>query len=77
MTKHLTVAQVVERWQSSENSVLQAIHVPGGLKAINISNSRRPRWRIREDDLERYERSRENQTVSAPGRARRVAVRPT
>lgn len=58
--KFLTVADLTVRWQCNKKSVLQAIHIPGGLKAINIGNSRQPRWRIREDDLLQYERSREN-----------------
>lgn len=63
MSRLLRIADLTERWGCNEKYVLLKIH-SGALKAINLSESRKPRWRIREADIERYERSRENDVVT-------------
>lgn len=65
MTRMFKITDVTERWGCDQKHVLKAIHI-GALKAINISESRQPLWRIREADLERYEKSRENDTTVRP-----------
>lgn len=58
--KRLTVRQVAERLTISRNAVLNIIR-SGQLKAINVSvspTSMKPRYRVEEGELERFERSR-------------------
>lgn len=62
MSRMLKITDLTERWGCDKKHVLLKIHT-GALKAINISESRQPRWRIRETDLDRYEKSRENTNV--------------
>lgn len=54
MSDKLTVQQVAEELQTTEDSVLGWIH-SSKLKASDISNgSIRPRWRIRREDLDEF-----------------------
>ena len=50
----LTVTEVMERWKCSRRSVLDAIH-SGRLQAFKVGERA---YRVRMDELERYERER-------------------
>ncbi len=65
---HLTPPEVAARYRVKPDKVLGWIRT-GQLRAVNVSDSRRPRWRIAPADLEAFEEKR-TATVRAPVPAR-------
>jgi excisionase family DNA binding protein len=51
-----TVAKLAARWECKNHTVLALIHT-GQLRAFKLRpGAKRPTWRIREEDVEAYER---------------------
>jgi len=75
MLRTMTVAQVAELLQTTEESVLQMIH-RGELAASNINskpNAQRPRWRVLETDFASLlMRTRFQSPVVASGKPKRA-----
>ena len=68
----LSAKQVAERWGCSTRLILDHIS-SGTIPAVNIgrAGSKKPRYRISEADLEKFEESRAVRVVSAPTRRRK------
>jgi hypothetical protein len=61
----------------TNNKILDAIR-SGKLKAVNLSEGSKPRWKVSPDDLQRFLDSKSNQVaVTEPKRERRSIPRPT
>ena len=68
-----TTAEVAARWKTNRDKVLGFIR-DGELPAINLSRgSERPRFRIRREDLETFEKSRLVASPTKPTQRRRSA----
>ncbi len=67
-----SVKQIQERYRVGEHTVLGWIH-SGLMRAINISRvgSSRPKWRIKEEDLEAFELSRMHLPPQPKGRRKK------
>lgn len=72
---HLTPPQVATQLGCAVDTVLRFIH-SGALRASNLGQSIRPRWRIARADLEAFLDARSNQKPPSPQR-RRTIPRPT
>jgi hypothetical protein len=61
----------------TNNKILDAIRC-GKLKAVNLSEGDRPRWKVSPTDLQRFLDSKSNQiAVTEPPRSRREIPKPT
>lgn len=75
-TRFLTPPQVARMLGTDCNRVLLWIR-SGALKASNLSEGDRPRWKIGPDDLQRFLDSKSNQAQAPePRRARREIPKP-
>jgi len=74
--KFLTPPTVARMLGCDCNKILSAIRT-GDLKAVNLSDGPRPRWKIHPDDLQRFLDSKSNQVnVTEPKRTRREIPKP-
>ncbi len=74
--RFLTPPQVAKILGTHASRVLSWIQ-SGALKASNLSEGDRPRWKVAPDDLQRFLDSRSNQTqATAPKRTRRAIPKP-
>lgn len=74
MTEYLTPPEVAKRLRVSVAKVRHWI-ASGALRATNVSQSREPRWRVRAEWLETFERSRTpDVTPKRPKRSQRPPV---
>lgn len=72
---HITPPLVAAKLGCSVETVLRFIH-SGALRASNLGQSIRPRWRISKADLQAFLDARSNQKPPKPTR-RRAIPRPT
>ena len=73
MSDYLTVTEVARRWKVDRRVVLYWIR-DGKLPAANFSPpGRRERWKVRQDDLVKFEESRRNGAVAEKTVVRRRA----
>ncbi len=72
MTEVLTPPQLAVRWGVHPDKVLHLINT-GELKAINLAMAAngRPRWKITQDAIERFENARSNRPQEKKPRRRR------
>jgi len=67
--RYLTPPQVAERFGCKADKVLGWIK-RGELRAVNLGDKTRPRWKIRPADLEAFEERRSNLVTIAPRKPR-------
>lgn len=74
----LTPPQLAKRWRVKVTKVLGWIR-SGELRAINLATkaTRKPRWKIRAEDVEAFELLRASNEVQKPSRARRAKLPAT
>jgi hypothetical protein len=76
-TKFLTPPQVAKQLGTDANRVLLWIR-SGALKAFNLSEGGRPRWKVDPADLDLFLESRSNRAnTEPPKRKRRIIPKPT
>jgi hypothetical protein len=75
-TKYLTPPQVAKQLGTDANRVLLWIR-SGALKAFNLSEGDRPRWKVSPEDLAAFLESKSNRAnQEPPTRKRRIIPKP-
>jgi hypothetical protein len=73
MEQFYSPPRVAKILQTDPHKVLDWIN-SGELKAVNLSDRTRPRWKISPDDLQRFLDSRSNQCENVKKRKRKKSV---
>ena len=76
MTQFYTPPEIAKFLRTDPHKVLDWIN-SGRLKAINLADGQRPRWKVCPDDLQRFLDSKSNQVNTASKRKRRDLPQPS